>query len=86
MKVKYYINEEGLKCVDLNVEETCVVDIKGWSRIIQYSNRDLVVKTNNRLNILDENTGNVVAVYDDELDMKNNNKKAVRRRARENKI
>ena len=79
MSVKYYTNVEGIRCVDLNVENSQKVDIKGWSRIFQYSNRDLVLKESVRLKLFDKETGNVVAIYDEELNIKMNKKPVIRK-------
>jgi hypothetical protein len=79
--VRYYKNKEGLKCVDLDVEKSQRVDIKGWSRIFQHSNRDLVIKDNERLRLRDVITNNVVAEYDEELNRKLNNKPVIRKKA-----
>ena len=80
MSIKYYINDAGVKCVDLNVDETLTVDIKGWSRIFQYANRDLVIREKERLRLYDVETNKCVAVYDEELDKRLNNKQAIRRK------
>ena len=76
--VKYYTNANGDKCVDLDVNVTLTVDIKGWSRIFQYSNRDLVLKQGSRLRLYDKDSGEFVAIYDPELDKKINKKQAVK--------
>lgn len=84
--IKYYKNVDGVKCVDIDVNKTLTVDIKGWSRIFQYSNRDLVLREvtreDSRLKLYDAITGNVIAIYDEELDKKLNNKPALRRRSK----
>lgn len=84
--VKYYKDVDGVKCVDIDVNKTLTVDIKGWSRIFQYSNRDLVLrevtKEDSRLKLYDVITGNVIAIYDEELDKKLNSKPALRRRSK----
>jgi hypothetical protein len=80
MSVKYYTNSKEEKCVDLDVSKPLVVDIKGWSRIFQYSNRDLVVKSENRLSIHDVETGSLVATYDEELSLKNNKKSVIKKK------
>jgi hypothetical protein len=76
--VKYYTNANGDKCVDLDVNVTLTVDIKGWSRIFQYSNRDLTLKQGSRLRLYDKDSGKIVAIYDPELDKKINKKQAVK--------
>ena len=72
--VKYNINDKGLKCVDIDINITLAVDIKGWSRIFQYANRDLTLKDiddkNDRLRLYDTETGNLIAVYDESLNSK----------------
>ena len=60
----------GVKCVDLDVNVTLTVDIKGWSRIFQYSNRDLILKEDKRLRLYDAITGNIVAIYEESLNKK----------------
>lgn len=81
--IKYYINSDGIKCVDIKEDKIpYIVDIKGWSRIFQYSNRDLVLKEvsepNSKLKLYDTKTNKIIAIYDDELDLTLNNKKAIK--------
>ena len=72
--VKYNINEKGVKCVDIDVNKTLTVDIKGWSRIFQHSNRDLILRDieteGDRLKLYDAETGNLIAIYDESLNKK----------------
>jgi len=72
--VKYNINEKGVKCVDIDVNKTLTVDIKGWSRIFQHSNRDLILRDiefeGDRLKLYDVETGNLIAIYDESLNKK----------------
>jgi len=67
--VKYKV-VDGVKCVDIDVNITLTVDIKGWSRIFQYANRDLVLKEDNRLRLYDAETNNIVAIYEESLNKK----------------
>ena len=72
--VKYNINEKGVKCIDIDVNKTLTVDIKGWSRIFQHSNRDLILRDieseGDRLKLYDAETGNLIAIYDESLNKK----------------
>ena len=67
--VKYKV-VDGVKCVDIDVNATLTVDIKGWSRIFQYANRDLVLKEDKRLRLYDAETNNVIAIYEESLNKK----------------
>lgn len=67
--VKYKV-VDGVKCVDIDVNTTLTVDIKGWSRIFQYANRDLVLKEDKRLRLYDAETNNIVAIYEESLNKK----------------
>ena len=67
--VKYKV-VDGVKCVDIDVNVTLTVDIKGWSRIFQYANRDLVLKEDRRLRLYDAETNNVIAIYEESLNKK----------------
>jgi hypothetical protein len=67
--VKYSV-VDGVKCVDLDVNVTLTVDIKGWSRIFQYANRDLILKEDKRLRLYDAETNNIVAIYEESLNKK----------------
>lgn len=73
--VKYKV-VDGVKCIDIDVNVTLTVDIKGWSRIFQYANRDLVLKEDKRLRLYDAETNNIVAIYEESL----NKKPVIRRR------
>jgi hypothetical protein len=53
--VKYKVIN-GEKCVNLDMETCLAVDIKGWSRIFMYSDRDLVIKESCGLRLYDANT------------------------------
>jgi len=68
------MNDKGIKCVDIDVNKTLTVDIKGWSRIFQHSNRDLILRDideeSDRLRLYDTETGNLIAVYDESLNSK----------------
>jgi hypothetical protein len=61
---------DGIKCVDIDINVTLTVDIKGWSRIFQYSNRDLILKEDKRLRLYDAETNNVIAIYEESLNKK----------------
>lgn len=61
---------DGVKCVDINPDEILTVDIKGWSRIFQYANRDLILKEDKRLRLYDAETNNVIAIYEESLNKK----------------
>lgn len=61
---------DGIKCVDIDINVTLTVDIKGWSRIFQYANRDLILKEDKRLQLYDAETNNVVAIYEESLNKK----------------
>ena len=61
---------DGIKCVDIDVNVTLTVDIKGWSRIFQYANRDLILKEDKRLRLYDAETNNVIAIYEESLNKK----------------
>ena len=67
--VRYSI-VDGIKCVDIDINVTLTVDIKGWSRIFQYANRDLILKEDKRLQLYDAETNNVVAIYEESLNKK----------------
>jgi len=68
------MNDKGIKCVDIDVNKTLTVDIKGWSRIFQHSNRDLILRDideeSDRLRLYDSETGNLIAIYDESLNKK----------------
>ncbi len=67
--VKYKIIN-GIKCVDIDKETCLAVDIKGWSRVFMYSNRNLVIKESCGLRLYDSDTDQLVAVYVEDLNKK----------------
>lgn len=65
-----YVVIDGIKCVNIDINVILTVDIKGWSRIFMYSNRDLILKEGKRLRLYDAITNNVVAIYEESLNKK----------------
>ena len=65
-----YKEVDGVKCVDIENDTCLAVDIKGWSRIFQYSNRNLVIKEQYGLRLYDLDTDQLVAVYVEDLNKK----------------
>ena len=67
--IKYVIIGD-MKIHPIDINKTLTVNLKQWSRMIEFGDRDLIVKEGDINSLYDAITGNKVAIYDKSLNKK----------------
>ena len=65
-----YVLINGVKIHPIDINKTLTVNLKQWSRMIEFGDRDLIVKEGDINSLYDAITGNKVAIYDKSLNKK----------------